>query len=51
MSSHNSRDKIIELLAQTVVRDFSKLSPSEMCEFASTLRNIEDDISRMSGNT
>ena len=43
MSSHHSRSKIIQFLQDRIVRDFSKLSPEDMCEFASVLRNIEKD--------
>jgi hypothetical protein len=48
--SSYSRSKIIELLAQRVVRDISELSSEEMCEFVALTRNIEDEVASMGGN-
>jgi hypothetical protein len=33
-----------------VVRDFSKLSQEEMCDFVSLTRYIEDEVAAMGGN-
>jgi hypothetical protein len=50
LSSLHSRDKIIELLAQRVVRDISQVSSEEMCEFVAVTRNLEDEVASMGGN-
>lgn len=49
MASDHSRTKIIELLQAKIVREFSKLTPEEMCEFVRSLRFIEDETASISG--
>lgn len=51
MSSTHSRSKIIELLSQRVVKDFSLLTQEEMCEFVALTRNLEDEVASMGGHT
>lgn len=48
--SDHSRAKIVELLAQRVVRDISHLSSEEMCEFIALTRNLEDEVAGLGGN-
>ena len=50
LSSPHKRSKIIEVLTDRVVKDFSNLSQEEMCDFVSLTRYIEDEVASMGGN-
>lgn len=50
LSCQNRRGKIVDVLVTRVLRDFSKLSQEEMCEFVSLTRYIEDEVASMGGN-